>query len=103
MRRQAGDEAGLRSGESLADVLAMDAEEAPALPTGAERRSQLVSKAEWLHLAVDSGRAVGIEVTIFNPALDRDGSIAPTLVSCLARGLTAGDSRQPRHLRRQHL
>ncbi len=45
-----------------------------------------------IQLAVESGRAVGIEVTIFNPALDSDGSIAETLVGCLARGLTsAGD------------
>ncbi len=46
-------------------------------------------------LAVESGRAVGFEVTIFNPALDNDGSIAQTLVSCLARGLNRGDWRQP--------
>jgi arginase len=39
-------------------------------------------------LAVDSGRAVGLEVTIFNPALDPDGSIAHALVSCLTRSLT---------------
>lgn len=38
-------------------------------------------------LAVDSGRAVGIEVTIFNPSLDRDGSLTQQLVSSLARAL----------------
>ena len=40
-----------------------------------------------LQLAVASGRAVGVEITIFNPALDDDGSIAEELVRCLARGL----------------
>ncbi|HVM14445.1 MAG TPA: arginase family protein [Egibacteraceae bacterium] len=40
-----------------------------------------------LGVAFDSGRAAGIEVTIFNPTLDRDGSIARALVRTLARGL----------------
>jgi arginase len=35
-----------------------------------------------------SGGAVGIEVTIFNPKLDGDGSIARALVETLARGLS---------------
>jgi arginase len=40
-----------------------------------------------IRLAVETGRVVGVEVTIFNPLLDSDGSIAHTLVSCLARSL----------------
>jgi arginase len=40
-----------------------------------------------LQMAVGTGRAVGLEVTIFNPALDTDGSITRTLVACLAGGL----------------
>jgi arginase len=40
-----------------------------------------------LQVAVDSGRAVGLEVTIFNPALDRNGSIAREVVGCLARSI----------------
>ena len=47
-----------------------------------------------LQVAVDSGRVVGLEVTIFNPALDRDGSIAQELVRCLARGI-ADNARRP--------
>jgi arginase len=43
-------------------------------------------------LALDSGRVVGLEVTIFNPTLDRDDSIAPRLVGCLSRGLAPADS-----------
>jgi arginase len=45
-----------------------------------------------IHLAMSSGRAVGIEVTIFNPALDSDGSLATALVDCLTRALV-GDHR----------
>jgi arginase len=48
-----------------------------------------------LQIAVGSGRAVGIEVTIFNPALDRDGSIARQLAGCLARGIAGWDRRPP--------
>ena len=40
-----------------------------------------------IRLAIDSGSAVGLEVTIFNPRLDHDQSIARRLVACLARGL----------------
>ena len=40
-----------------------------------------------LAAAVETGRVVGIEVAIFNPTLDPDGTIATTLVDCLARGL----------------
>lgn len=44
-----------------------------------------------IRLAVDSGRAVGLEVTIFNPFLDADGSMALALVTCLARSLGTRD------------
>jgi arginase len=37
--------------------------------------------------AIETGRAVGVEVTIFNPALDTDGSITRSLVSCLVDAL----------------
>ena len=40
-----------------------------------------------VRLAVGSGRAVGMEITIFNPRLDSDGSIAGALVRCIAAGL----------------
>jgi arginase len=46
-----------------------------------------------LDAAMATGRVVGIEVTIFNPALDTDGSIATALVACLARGLSSGPRR----------
>lgn len=40
-------------------------------------------------LALGSGKVVGVEVTIFNPLLDTDGSIARALVTCLGRALNA--------------
>jgi arginase len=43
--------------------------------------------ARTLCTAADSGRAVGINVIIFNPELDRDGSIAKAFVYALELGL----------------
>jgi arginase len=40
-----------------------------------------------LRAGVSSGRAVGINITIFNPKLDGDGSIGRAFVEALARGL----------------
>jgi arginase len=40
-----------------------------------------------LRMAIDTGRAVGLEVTIFNPALDADGAITRTLVARLVDAL----------------
>jgi arginase family enzyme len=45
-----------------------------------------------IRLAVDTGSAVGVEVTIFNPVLDRDGSIAAALLTGDASAL-AGEWR----------
>jgi arginase len=38
-----------------------------------------------LRMALETGAAVGLEVTIFNPALDTYGAIARALVACLVR------------------
>jgi arginase len=40
-----------------------------------------------LNLGLESGRAVGLDITIFNPALDQDGAMAHALVQALGRGL----------------
>ncbi|WP_327411672.1 arginase family protein [Streptomyces sp. NBC_01233] len=42
-----------------------------------------------LGTALADERAVGLDVTIFNPGLDPDGSIAAHLTACLRRGLSA--------------
>ena len=49
-----------------------------------------------IRLAIDSHRAVGIEVTIFNPSLDGDGAIARALVDCLVGALA--DHAQTEHV-----
>lgn len=42
---------------------------------------------EVLQVLIASPKAIGLEVTIFNPSLDPDGSIARTLTSSLVAGL----------------
>lgn len=44
-----------------------------------------------LGATIATGAVVGIEITIFNPTLDPDGSIARALVTCLSRALVPGD------------
>ena len=45
-----------------------------------------------LRVAFASGRARGLDVTIFNPRLDNDGSIARAFVGALGRGLAPGSA-----------
>ena len=40
-----------------------------------------------LRVAISSGRAIGLNITIFNPKLDVDGSIAAAFVDAVAKGL----------------
>jgi arginase len=46
-----------------------------------------------LETALESPRAIGLEITIFNPQLDPDGRIARTLVDTLARPMTRHESK----------
>jgi arginase len=43
-----------------------------------------------LRTALDSGKAVGIEITIYNPALDRDGRAGKLLTDLFVRALSHG-------------
>jgi arginase len=43
---------------------------------------------ELLKVLLKSGQVVGMDITIFNPSLDKDGSIARKLVSSLVEGLS---------------
>jgi arginase len=43
---------------------------------------------DLLRLLLKSKKAVGISITIFNPILDKDGSVARNLVSCIVKGLS---------------
>jgi len=40
-----------------------------------------------LRIALSSGKAVGLEITIYNPSLDRDGQAGRQLVDALAKAL----------------
>jgi arginase len=54
-----------------------------------------LSAGELSHLlraVVDSGRLAGLEVTIYNPALDRDGAAGAILADALVDGLTSRPS-----------
>ena len=50
---------------------------------------QFEEVSQVLRAALGTGRAVGLELTIFNPALDSDGSLARALVEMLVLGLNA--------------
>lgn len=45
-----------------------------------------------IRMASQSGDMVGLDVTIFNPALDSDGSIARAVVACLTKALGDRDT-----------
>ncbi|SDP27776.1 arginase [Streptomyces sp. cf386] len=47
-----------------------------------------------LRTALADARAVGLDVTIFNPRLDPDGRLAARLAECLRRGLSARTARR---------
>jgi arginase len=49
-----------------------------------------------LRLAISSGRAVGLEVTIFNPTLDPDGRIAHAVVDGIVAGIAPPVPGSPR-------
>jgi arginase len=53
---------------------------------------QFSEVARIVSAALTTGKAVGLELTIFNPALDPDGSLARELVDMLAAGLDVGDA-----------
>lgn len=51
-----------------------------------------------IRLAIESGGALGLEITIFNPTLDSNGSIARDLVACLVGALHGADPRPTERL-----
>lgn len=69
-----------------ADVL--DDRIMPAVDYRIEGGLDFSELSELLRIMVSSGRGVGISVTIFNPHLDPDGSIAKNFVSSLVAGLS---------------
>jgi arginase len=70
-----------------ADVL--DDAVMPAVDYRAPGGLQFGEIARIVSAALATGKAVGLEFTIFNPALDPDGSLARELVDMLVAGLSA--------------
>ena len=75
-----------------ADVL--DDAVMPAVDYRAPGGLQFSEVARIVSAALATGKAVGLELTVFNPALDPDGSFARELVDMLVAGLTSGDEQQ---------
>ena len=53
------------------------------------RADELRRIAAALQIALSSGKAVGIELAIYDPQLDSDGQAGRGLVDCVARALTS--------------
>jgi arginase len=70
------------------DVDAVDDELMPAVDYRLPGGLSYEELAQLLRSLFATGKAVGMDITIFNPKLDPDGSIALELVSCLASGLS---------------
>jgi arginase len=68
-----------------ADVL--DDKIMPAVDYRLDGGFSFTELSELLRILIASKRAVGITITIFNPSLDQDGSIAKNFVSSIASGL----------------
>ena len=75
-----------------ADVL--DDAVMPAVDYRAPGGLQFSEVARIISTALATGKAVGLDLAIFNPTLDPDGSLARELVEMLVAGLNAGDERQ---------
>jgi arginase len=69
-----------------ADVL--DDSIMPAVDYRLEGGLSFSELSELLKIIIGSGRAVGMDITIFNPNLDLDGSIARGFVSSIVEGLS---------------
>jgi arginase len=69
------------------DADVMDDSIMPAVDYRLDGGLSLSELSELLRILYSSGRAVGMSVTIFNPSLDTDGSIAKGFVSSIIKGL----------------
>lgn len=70
------------------DVDVLDDSDMPAVDYRLPGGISFSELSDLLSLLVGSEKAVGMSVTIFNPTLDKDGSIAENLVSSIVRGLS---------------
>ncbi|HEY9802574.1 MAG TPA: arginase family protein [Leptolyngbyaceae cyanobacterium] len=70
------------------DVDVLNDEIMPAVDYRLEGGLNFSDLSELLKILLSSGCAVGMDITIFNPSLDKDGSIAHQLVSSIVAGLS---------------
>ncbi len=68
------------------DVDVLDDAIMPAVDSRQPGGMSFAELSQLLNIVLSSGLAVGMEVTIFDPTLDRDGSIAQSLVAALVAG-----------------
>lgn len=69
-----------------ADVL--DDEVMPAVDYRLKGGLNFTELSELLKALLNSGRVTGMDITVFNPNLDKDGSISRKLVSSIAKGFS---------------
>jgi arginase len=70
------------------DVDVLDDEVMPAVDYRMKGGMNFTEFSKLLKIILKSGQAVGMDITIFNPNLDKDGSITRNFVSSLVRGLS---------------
>ena len=70
------------------DVDVLDDTEMPAVDYRMQGGLSFAELGELLKVLLKSGRIVGMDVTVFNPNLDNDGSVARKLVSSVVKGLS---------------
>jgi arginase len=70
------------------DVDVLDDAVMPAVEYRMKGGLNFTELGELLKVLLKSGQVVGMDITIFNPSLDKDGSIARKLVSSVVEGLS---------------
>ena len=70
------------------DVDVLDDELMPAVDYRMRGGLTFLELGDLLKILLNSGQAVGMDITIFNPTLDKDGSIARKLVSSIVKGFS---------------
>jgi arginase len=72
------------------DVL--DDEIMPAVDYRMKGGMSFTELSKLIKILLKSGRAVGMDLTIFNPNLDQTGEISHKLVKCLAEGFSTSSN-----------
>lgn len=73
------------------DVDVLNDEIMPAVDYRMKGGMNFTEFSKLLRILLKSGRAVGMDLTIFNPNLDEGGTISRNLVECMAEGFSGSD------------